>query len=305
VPRLTVLTPTWNRAATLPRLHDTLLRQTFRDFEWLVVDDGSEDETRELVAGWAADDPFPVRYAHQPNQGKHVALNHGAREARGEFCAVIDSDDWYVDEGLERLVRRWGEIPDPAAFCEVQGLSVDQEGRILGDRFPADVFDSDAWEMHYRHRVGGDKHGMIRTDVMREYPFPEDLGSPIVSPSLVWLRMSRRYRTRYVNDVIAAKEYLPGGLTDSKPRRAVEISGALLLLQREALEDGRPMPADVRYRTYANVIRNGLHQGVPLHRQFRDARSRAWWMAALPAGVALRSRDRRAAAGGRSSVEAG
>lgn len=293
MPRVTVLTPTWNRASTLPRLHASLLRQGYRDFEWLVVDDGSEDETATLVNGWAVGSPFPVRYVAQANAGKHVALNHGAREAGGEFCAIIDSDDWYLDTGLERLVHHWDAISEPEDFCEVQGLSVDPDGRIIGDRFPQDVFDSDAWSMTYRYRVQGDKHGMIRTEVMRAYPYPEGTGAPMVSPSLVALRIARRYRTRYINEAIAAKEYLPGGITDSKPQRAIELSPALLLMFREAVADDRPMPPDLRYRAYANVVRNALHQSVPLHRQLRDAPSVLWWLAALPAGLVLRERDRR------------
>lgn len=294
MPRVTVLTPTWNRAATLRRLFASLQAQSYRDFEWLVVDDGSSDATRELVSGWAEQTGFPIRYVHQDNAGKHVALNHGAREARGELCAVIDSDDWYVPEGLARLVAGWDTVPDPASFCEVQGLCADADGRVVGDRFPAPVVDSDAFEMAFVLRIRGDKQGMHRTDVLRAYPFPEDTGSAVVSEALVWNRMARTYRTRYLDEVIAHVEYQPGGLSLSQRELGLDMAGAMLLMQREVLEMGRPMAAELRYRTYANVVRNGLHRGFGLGAQLGWAPARAWWAAALPAGLILHARDRRA-----------
>src|SRR5207237_1817583 len=103
----TVFTATFNRAHTLPRVYDSLRVQTLTDFEWLVVDDGSTDGTRELVAGWAAQPAFPIRYFHQENSGKHVAENVAVREAHGRFTATLDSDDWYAPDALESSLAAW------------------------------------------------------------------------------------------------------------------------------------------------------------------------------------------------------
>ena len=113
--RFTVLTPTYNRAHLLPVLYQSLCAQTFRDFEWVIVDDGSMDGTRELVTSWKPF--FPIRYTWKPNGGMHTALNVGTRDAQGEFITQVDSDDYCVPHALERFDNRWRQIPDPDRFA--------------------------------------------------------------------------------------------------------------------------------------------------------------------------------------------
>src|SRR5688572_23550113 len=103
----TVFTPTHNRAHTLQRVYDSLRGQTFRDFEWLIVDDGSKDGTDRLAAAWARSADFEIRYRRQPNRGKHVAFNAGVRDARGELFLPLDSDDACVPRALERFIHHW------------------------------------------------------------------------------------------------------------------------------------------------------------------------------------------------------
>ncbi len=110
-----VFAPTYNRAHTLPRLYSSLCEQTFKDFEWIIVDDGSTDETAEVVKPWLKAAPFRVRYFWKPNGGKHTAINRGVQEAVGRFLAISDSDDWYVPQALDRFIHHWNEIPTPPA----------------------------------------------------------------------------------------------------------------------------------------------------------------------------------------------
>jgi len=292
-PVVTVLTPTFNRAGTLPRLYRSLLEQDLNDFEWLVIDDGSSDGTGELVAGWAAEARFPIRYRHQENAGKHVALNRGVESARGRYVTVIDSDDWYVPGALKRMLAVWDSIPAEQrnGFAEVQGLGATPDGVPLG-RLPADVIDSDNVEIRMRYGMRGDAQGMLRTEVMREFPFPEDLGR-FVAESLIWNRMARRYRTRYVNEVLAHKEYRPDGLTAGGRRHQVESSAAALLFQKELLSGHWPLPPRVKLRLYANYVRHSLHERIGPGRQRADAPSKLWWTLTAPIGLALYARDRR------------
>lgn len=141
----TICTPTYNRAHTLSRVHESLMRQTFRDFEWVVVDDGPTDGTGELVRKWKADHRtwFPIRYFWQENQHKKVAFNRGVREARGELFLVADSDDWFPPNALETFAEHWRLIPDGEReqFAGVCGLCVYENGRVVGDRFPGGRLD--------------------------------------------------------------------------------------------------------------------------------------------------------------------
>ncbi len=290
---ITVLTPTYNRADKLGRLYESLCAQTFRDFEWVVVDDGSADATAEVVAGLAAGAPFPVRYVRKQNGGRHTAINAGVREAAGTFCAVIDDDDWYRPNALERLKFHWDAIPDPDRFAEVQGLC-EEDGAIIGTAYPVDVFDSDYYELTHVLGVWGDKIGMIRTDVLREFPFPE-LGS-YVEPRMLWLRMSALYRIRGVNEVLAGKEYLPDGVTKSLHSQHERLAGARLAYYEELLAMRRPMPTRARYKTYANLVRTSLHEHRSFRAQAGAVPARGWLAAAIPAGVVLYRRDRHRAA---------
>jgi glycosyltransferase involved in cell wall biosynthesis len=202
----TVFTPTFNRATTLPRVYESLKAQTFRDFEWLIVDDGSTDGTRPLVEGWQAESQFPIHYIYQQNQGKPAASNRATNEAQGELLLTLDSDDAALPQSLERLKSHWDSIPAGQRdnFSAVSGLCQDQNGNLVGDKFPQDVMDSDSIELAFKYTIRGDKWGFQRTDVFKQFPFPTP---PVPNPrfnceSVVYYRLSRKYKTRFVNEVL-------------------------------------------------------------------------------------------------------
>jgi glycosyltransferase involved in cell wall biosynthesis len=313
-PIFTVFTPTYQRAAKLPRVYASLAAQTFRDFEWLIVDDGSTDGTGELVAGWAAEASFPIRYLRQENQGKHVAWNRGVEEARGELFLGLDSDDACVPEALERFHHHWTSIPDAdrPGFSAVTALCVDQHGELIGTPFPHDVTDSDPLEIRYRHKVTGEKWGFHRTEVLREFPFPEVSGTAVVAESVVWDRIAHRYRTRYVNerlriyDVAFDEDSLMTQVHD--PARS--SAGFLVVFRAQLTEHlgyARHAPLDF-VRAGALYTRHALHQGQGPLRQAAELPPRAWpfWVLGAPLGVALYARDRRrAGAGAGTPAQAG
>lgn len=235
-PLFTVFTASYNRAHTLPRVYQSLKRQTLRDFEWLVVDDGSVDNTRQLVQAWCAEADFPIRYMWQEHAHTKVAFNRGAREARGELFLRLDSDDEALPEALETFKRVWFDIPkaDRNRYSAVTALCVDPAGNIVGSRFPADILDSNSIETHLRYRIWGEKWGFQRVDVLREFPFPEDVVG-FVPESVVWYRIARKYVTRYVN--VPLKIYSPG--EDSVTAGLVDVakrSDGRALFAREVLE---------------------------------------------------------------------
>ena len=214
----TVFTATYNRAHLLPRVYSSLELQTYRDFEWLVVDDGSTDDTRSLIDSYSRKATFPIRYVYQDNAHKKTAFNRGVRESRGELFLQLDSDDECVPNALERLWWNWMNIPEGerGRFSAVTALCVDENGHIVGTRFPAEEdrnwIDSDSLEIHYRYHVQGEKWGFHRTDVLKEFPFPENVHG-LVPEGVVWSVISRHYRTRYVNE--ALRIYHRGGSGNS------------------------------------------------------------------------------------------
>ncbi|MGV1050103.1 MAG: glycosyltransferase family 2 protein [Solirubrobacterales bacterium] len=293
-PRVTVITPTYQRVETLPRLYRSLLEQSYEDFEWLVVDDGSDDGTEELVRGWAAEGAVAIDYAWQPNAGKHVAVNNGVERARGEYCGLMDSDDWYAPDALARMVATWEEIPADrrARFSSVEGLCADQHGNLIGPHLPRPWLDSDSFEIEALHGIAGDKIGMHRREVLRQFPFPEDLGWH-VTPAVVWNRIAARFQSRFVDEVWAYKEYLASGLSARDGELRLRFPEAQLIFWSEFAAMPRRMKRGVRYRANANRIRYLLLTGAGPAAILRGARKPAWALAALPAGAYLYARDRR------------
>lgn len=221
----TVFTATYNRAHTLERVWNSLKRQTFRDFEWIVVDDGSSDNTRELVADWARVSEFPIRYFWQRNAHKKVACNLAVREARGQLFLPLDSDDECMPNALERLWHHWINIPERerAEFSGVTGLCAQPNGALVGRPFPCpEWMDSNAIEIFHRWHAYGEKWGFLRTDVMREFPFPEDVDG-YVPEGVVWSRISMRYKTRFVNEVLRVYHQSSDSITS---RRQPEVRAA-------------------------------------------------------------------------------
>jgi glycosyltransferase involved in cell wall biosynthesis len=204
-PFFTVFTPTYNRAHTLHRVFESLSAQTFRNFEWLVVDDGSTDDTPELIASWTKTADFPIRYLRQPHSGRHIAYNLAIREARGEMWTSIDSDDAIVPHALERIRDLWLEIPEleRSNFYSVAGLCRDQHGRMISRPFPTSPFDVDVREYFFLlRRYRGEKWGAGPMEPTRRFPFPQIAGTSFIPEGVNGLQMARACRTiRFVNEV--------------------------------------------------------------------------------------------------------
>ena len=199
----TVFTATYNRAHTLYRVYDSLCAQTLHDFEWIVIDDGSTDNTAELIDDWAKVAQFPIRYFKQNHSGKHVAHNLAVREARGQFFLPLDSDDACLPLALERMLHHWNTIPlaERACFSGVAGLCIDQNGQVISDQYPSEPFDTTLRERKYLYGLRGETWGMALTEIVRRFPFPQIAGAQFVPEGTVWHEMAKIYKDRCVNEV--------------------------------------------------------------------------------------------------------
>jgi glycosyltransferase involved in cell wall biosynthesis len=298
---ISVVTPSYNRAHTLEDAYLSLLDQEV-DLEWVVVDDGSTDDTGDLVADLRRRAPFPVRYARQDRAGAHAARNRGVAMACGELVALLDSDDMLRRHGLARVAEHWTRIPEPGGHAGVTSLCVDETGRLVGDPFPAAVVDATWQEMTYGARVRGEKFMTVRTDVLRAHPFRTDPPG-FVGESDLWRRLGRRYRTRYVNDVVRVYRLSEPSRICRRPFR--DNAAISALAHADVLNDDiawlRHDPASF-LRSAAHLARALFHQGVPFARQPRRLgtwRGRALWAIASPLGWSLYVLDMRNARGGR------
>lgn len=292
-PTFTVFTSAYNRSHTLHRVYESLRQQTCRDFEWLIVDDGSTDDTQQCVETWQRQADFPIRYLRQENQGKHVAFNRGVREARGDLFVSLDSDDACAPAALQTFKAHWEAIPPSQRhrFSGVTCLCVDQFGRPVGNRFPKDVMDSDGLEIRYRYKVSGEQWGFHRTDLLRQFPFPEVVKRRYIPEGLIWARLARLYKTRFIND--ALRTYFvegPSMVHGGTPGRNA-FGGRMyhLMVLNEERDFLRHAPLAF-LRSAALYARSCFYLARPLPAQAADVEGllgKALWVLALPVGFGL------------------
>ena len=177
---LTVFTPAYNRAHTLGRTYASLCRQTCQDFEWLIVDDGSKDNTRQLVEHWIRENLIAIRYIYQENQGMHGAHNTAYRNIDTELNTCIDSDDYMPDDAVELIINFW-KSHGSDKYAGIIGLDQTEEKKIIGAPFPAGLKETTLID-YYAHGGVGDKKLVYRTEVIKNYPdYPLFKGERYVS----------------------------------------------------------------------------------------------------------------------------
>lgn len=165
-PMITVFTPTYNRAHTLHRVFMSLQNQSIKNFEWLVIDDGSTDNTESLIEEFKEKANFPIVYIKQENQHKFLTIYKAAQLAGGEFFVSIDSDDSFESDALEKMLLYWENAPKDTVFVSV--LCKDEKGKVIGDRFPKSGLSTTIFDLRYKYKVKGDKWGMTKTKILKE-----------------------------------------------------------------------------------------------------------------------------------------
>lgn len=207
---LTVFTPAYNRAHTIGRTYESLCRQTCKDFEWLVVDDGSTDGTQELVKGWIGEGKIPIRYIYQENQGMHGAHNTAYRHIHTELNTCIDSDDWMPDDAVEKIVSFWKRNGSDK-YAGIVGLDQTEDGTIIGTEFPEGLKETTLSE-YYAAGGKGDKKLVYRTEVITRYPeYPRFEGERYFSLGYKYLLIDQDYKLLACNEVLAIVEYQQDG----------------------------------------------------------------------------------------------
>lgn len=211
--KITVFTPTYNRGYILENLYRSLQRQGYRDFEWLIVDDGSSDGTQQLVEQWMREEnPFPIRYHRQENGGKCRAINKGLELARGELFFTVDSDDYLTDDALEKVARWETELPKDGKFCGFVGNRGDSPEHTPNHSIQEPYLDGNAFDLY--GAVDGERAFIFYTDIHRRYLYPEFPGEKFMTEAVTWNRMAYDgYKMRFFNDIIWIWEYKADGLT--------------------------------------------------------------------------------------------
>lgn len=212
---LTVFTPTYNRAHTIGRTYESLCRQTSKDFCWLVVDDGSVDNTKELVGKWIKEDKIPIRYIYQQNQGMHGAHNTAYRNIDTELNTCIDSDDYMPDDAVEKIISFWKKYGSKK-YAGIIGLDATSDGKLIGEPFPEEL-KATTLRGYYENLHGrGDKKMIYRTEVIKKYPpYPLFENERYVGLAYLYNMIDVDYQLLVSNHVYVIVEYQDDGSSRS------------------------------------------------------------------------------------------
>lgn len=211
---VTVFTPLYNRAYIVERLYTSLKNQTVKDFEWLVIDDGSIDNAQEKFNEWKnQDNGFEIRYIKCENGGKHRAINKGVPLAKGELFFIVDSDDCLPENSIKTIIEIENGIENKSEFAGLSGVRRTLDDKLIGTTFESDYIDATSLERE-KFGITGDKSEVFYTHILKKYPFPEFEGEKFVTEDVVWSRIAADgYKIRWTNEPIYTGEYLDDGLT--------------------------------------------------------------------------------------------
>ena len=237
-----VFTPTYNRAYKLPDLYASLLRQTSKDFVWLVVNDGSSDNTRQLVQSYIDEGKISIRYVYRENGGKQRAHNTALEHCNEELFFTVDSDDYLVDTAIEQVTCAWNEWrqkPDVAGIVALKGKSSSEP---LNGRFPEGIQTTKVYDLYNKHQFTGDAEMIYRTSILKKYPYEVAEGEKFIAESYAYLQIDDNYDLAVLDSVVMVCEYLPDGYTQSARKVAQENPRGYMKVKKLYMERATSVP---------------------------------------------------------------
>jgi glycosyltransferase involved in cell wall biosynthesis len=265
-PLITIFTPTYNRAQTLVRLYNSLLNQTYKNFEWIIVDDGSIDTTESLIFNFIKEGRVNAKYVKQENGGKHRAINRGVQKAIGELFFIVDSDDILPNDSTFKIKFYYDKIKENSNIAGVVGLKCYLGGETVGTEIDQDEVICNLFDYRYRYKVKGDRAEVIRTEIMQKYPFPEIECEKFVAESIVWNRIANDYKLLYFNKNIYMCEYLDDGLSAKSVQLRMQNPIGACLLYGELSKANIPkiikLKAIINYWRFSFCTKKTLRQKV-------------------------------------------
>lgn len=207
---LTIFTPTYNRAYTLHKCYESLKRQSVKEFIWLIVDDGSTDNTKELVDAWKNEGLVIIRYIYQKNKGMHGAHNTAYELIDTEINTCIDSDDYMTDNAVENIIKFW-KANKANRLAGFVALDANANGQVIGTNFPENIYRTTYFDIYNKYGVKGDKKFVYLSELTKKYPYPIFEGEKYVSLAYKYSKIDEDYELALMNEVVCIVEYMEDG----------------------------------------------------------------------------------------------
>lgn len=238
---ITIITPTYNREKYLEKLYNSLKEQTCKSFQWFLVDDGSTDNTKQLVNSFLLEkNDFKIQYIYQDNGGKHTALNRAIGLVDTELTFIVDSDDYLPVDSIQKIVQyheKYKEQKEEYTLCGYSFLRCHADGSVNTAYFPQNEMIDSYRNVRINGNIGGDKAEVFYTDILKRFPFPVFEGEKFLPEDIVWMKMSGPYNMIHINENIYVCDYLEGGLTNSGRRMKIKSPKGMILRSKIYLDD--------------------------------------------------------------------
>ena len=286
---ITVLTPTFNWGGRLQSLWESLQKQTVKDFEWFVVDDGSTDGTKDLITQLQEKSDFPIRYIYKSNGGKHTALNVGIHTICSELIFIVDSDDCVTDDAVESILKIHKKYRSQNNICGYAFLRAFPDGKVNGKKFDVDEKIGSYIDVRVNgDDTGADKAEVFKTHCLKEFPFPEYPNEKFLGEDLVWVRMARKYEMVHINKAIYVGNYLEDGLTNNRRKHNIASPIGCMHRAEEFMESD--LKTIYRIKGGLQYIVYGRFAGVKVVDLIRKSRHKVLATVCTPGGLFLHSR---------------
>jgi glycosyltransferase involved in cell wall biosynthesis len=233
--RITVFTPTFNRAHTLNRVYDSLKEQTNKMFLWLIIDDGSSDNTEEIVDNWLSEKLIEIHYYKKENGGKQRAHNKAVDLCNTELFICVDSDDYLTENAVESFLNTWDSIDDINKLSGVIALRGKDKDIPIGTEMPTHIKSSPLNDLYEKHGFRGDTAILFRTDILKCFPFFVAEGENFIGESYIYLQIDQYYSLYILNEILYIGEYLSDGYTANVRKLTKENPKGYMVLKRQAV----------------------------------------------------------------------
>lgn len=234
---ITVFTPVYNRGYCVRNVYESLLKQKYNNFEWLVINDGSVDNTEDVIKECMEEGKIIIRYFYQSNGGQHRALNSGIEKAKGNLLMIVDSDDYLTEDSLYWINYYENTIEDKQNWGGVSGLRRHEDGSVIGYKWSlkSDYIDTLNTERYRYKELLCDKAEAYYTDVLRKFaPIPEFENENDVEKGVLWNRIAKAgYKVRWFNKKIYVCEYLDDGMSKNIVRNYLKNYNGYTLYEKE------------------------------------------------------------------------
>ena len=282
---ITILTPTYNRAELLHNLFVSLQRQTLKDFVWIIIDDGSSDNTKTVVKGFEKEADFTITYKYKENGGKHRALNFAYQFITTELTFIVDSDDVLMADAVELIEKVAHQYVAEANLCGFSFLRSKPTGEYLSKRgVPKDGWKEDYVSCRINRNISGDMAEIWYTNCLREYPFPEFEGENFLGEDVVWIKLAEKYKLIFFNRIIYIAEYLEKGLTNNRRQHNINSPKGCMYRARVFLNAKTNLRTKIKATLQYYIY--GRFAGVTIKELFDNAINKSMFLVfLLPAQI--------------------